>query len=210
LAVIRAEMENEQRRVKVRGLRRLQRETGRTRSSVEVSRGPPAQSSSKKKYKKAVSVKKFPVFIEIEGVHSSKFQIAKELFADSRQQKSYGHDFLDFEASLGSIRFFLQEKGPLEGRNFPNSASCKNDLDGLCAGDAKLHANGTKEKQRILKATMDFCHQGRDRDREVWRSAIRCRVEFREGIRISVTRWAEDDSTICLGVASGLPVTQAD
>jgi len=36
--------------------------------------------------------------------------------------------------------------------------------------------------------------------------ALRCRVEIREGIRISATRWSEDDSTICLGVASGLTV----
>ena len=35
-------------------------------------------------------------------------------------------------------------------------------------------------------------------------------VEMREGIRISATRWAEDDSTFGLGVASGLPVTQPE
>ena len=56
------EMEHERRRENVRGLRRLQRETGRTRSSVEVSRGPPAESISQKKIKKGGFCKEIPCF----------------------------------------------------------------------------------------------------------------------------------------------------
>ena len=52
--------------------------------------------------------------------------------------------------------------------------------------------------------------KGEGRDTKVWRSAIRCRVEIREGIRISATRWAKDNSTVCLVVASGLPVTHQE
>ena len=68
-------------------------------------------------------------------------------------------------------------------------------------------------KRRVRK-TRDFeGYDGflpsRDRDTEVWWSLIRRRVEMREGIRISATRWAEDNSTVCLGAACGLPVTQA-
>jgi len=58
--------------------------------------------SSKEKRKKGVSVKKFPVFIEIEGASPSKFQITKELFAESRQQRSYGSDFAALEAESRS------------------------------------------------------------------------------------------------------------
>jgi hypothetical protein len=37
-----------------------------------------------------VSVKKFPLFIEIEEVAPSKFFIPKDLFAESRQIRTYG------------------------------------------------------------------------------------------------------------------------
>jgi hypothetical protein len=54
------------------------------------------QSSARKKEKKGISVKKFPVFKRIEGSLPSKFLIPKEFFADSRYIRSYRHDFNDF------------------------------------------------------------------------------------------------------------------
>jgi hypothetical protein len=46
--------------------------------------------SWKEKIKKGISVKKLPVFNGIQTSTPPKNQIPKDLFADSRQQRSYG------------------------------------------------------------------------------------------------------------------------
>jgi hypothetical protein len=46
----------------------------------------------RKKEKKGISVKKFPVFKHIEGAVPSKFLKTKRLFAESRQIRGYGNN----------------------------------------------------------------------------------------------------------------------
>jgi hypothetical protein len=58
-----------------------------------------------------------------------------------------------------------------------------------------------KKNRRFRRLGWIPAIKGEGRDREVWGSGIRCRVEMRENIRNSATRWAEDDSTIGLGIA---------